>query len=284
MKQHLAGIIPVANLQTDYEIETPEILMPVNAGFTAIQKSVFECSLAGCNTIWIVANQDLAPIVKKVVGEWVYDPVYYNQEQKRFYREHRREIPIYYIPIDDKDMNRRDSYGWSILHGVNTAWWVGNRLSRWLVPDKYFISFPMAAHDVYSIRQYRKEISSEQNFFLTYENKTVKDNLPLSFTMKGQDYLNCRRNITAISTRKTRITPEGRQNLPLSERWSARFFDLSTVLDKMDTDNGIKQEADWFFDLTSWQGYKNFLGSGHEIAKPYKDLTGPHRHVKLIEH
>ena len=68
---HLAGIIPVANLKTDFDIDTPEILLPVEPGFTAIQKSVFECAMAGCRTIWIVANEDLAPIVRQRVGEWV---------------------------------------------------------------------------------------------------------------------------------------------------------------------------------------------------------------------
>ena len=76
---HLAGIIPVANIKSDFNLMTPEVLLPINAGLTAIQKSVFECAMAGCNTIWIVANDDLAPIIRKIVGEWVYDPVYYSK-------------------------------------------------------------------------------------------------------------------------------------------------------------------------------------------------------------
>ena len=116
-KIHLAGIIPVANLKTDMGIQTPEILLPINTSFTAIQKSVFECAMAGCNTIWIVANDDLAPIVRKIVGEWVYDPVYFNKPVA-FSSEQRKEIPIYYIPIHPKDRDRRDSYGWSILYGA----------------------------------------------------------------------------------------------------------------------------------------------------------------------
>ena len=76
---HLAGIIPVANLKTDFELATPSVLLPINVGFTAIQKSVFECAMAGCQTIWVVANDDLAPIIKKVIGEGVYDPVHYNR-------------------------------------------------------------------------------------------------------------------------------------------------------------------------------------------------------------
>ena len=83
MKLHLAGIIPVANLKTDFNLDIPACMMPVDAGFTAIQKSVFECAIAGCSTIWIVANNDLAPIVRKRVGEWVYDPVYYKRKYVR---------------------------------------------------------------------------------------------------------------------------------------------------------------------------------------------------------
>jgi UTP-glucose-1-phosphate uridylyltransferase len=52
-------------------------MLPIQNDFTLIQKSVFECAMAGCSTIWIVANDDLAPLVKKHIGEWVYDPVYF---------------------------------------------------------------------------------------------------------------------------------------------------------------------------------------------------------------
>ena len=120
-KIHLAGIVPVANLKTDFGLDVPPFLLPVDTAFTAIQKAVFECALAGCNTIWIVANDDLAPIVRAIVGDWVYDPVYYSSYSK-FSSEERKEIPIYYIPIHPKDCDRRDSYGWSVLYGAYSAW------------------------------------------------------------------------------------------------------------------------------------------------------------------
>tara|TARA_Y100000034_G_scaffold105780_1_gene133407 strand:+ start:357 stop:1244 length:888 start_codon:yes stop_codon:yes gene_type:complete len=283
---HVAGIIPLANLETDYDVEVPACMLPLNAGFTAIQKSVFECAMAGCDTIWIVANADLAPIVRKTVGEWVYDPVYYNRTMTRFYKEVRKEIPIYYVPIDVRDRDRRDSYGWSILHGVNSAWWVGNRISKWLVPEKYFISFPLAAYDIYSLRDHRKKIANKNfNFFTTYHNKTVKDNLPLSFTMTGEDFIQCRRNVNKLTTREYLPPSEGEkfpsQKLPLEQRWSARSFDFATVFDKVDVTDGEHLELEWFHDLSGWKNYKAFLGSDNIITKPYKDLTGPHRHAKI---
>jgi len=285
---HVAGIVPLANLESDHESLLPDSMIPVDAGFTAIQKSVFECAVAGCKTIWIVANSDLAPVVRHCVGDWVYDPVYYNRTKVRFYREVRKEIPIYYVPIDYRDNGRRDSYGWSVLHGVNSAWWVGNKISKWLVPEKYFISFPMSAHDIYSLRKHRKEIADPKaNFFLSYNDKTVKDNLPLSFTMKGEDFIKCRRQINKETTREFLPPLEGEKypskRLPLQERWSARSFDFSQVFGQVDVQRATTIELDWFYDMSAWEEYRKFLGSEHSIKKPYKGLTGPHKHATLIE-
>ena len=35
--------------------------------------------------------------------------------------------------------------------------------------------------------------NTNKNFFFTHEGKTVKDNLPISFTMRGEDFIQCRR-------------------------------------------------------------------------------------------
>jgi hypothetical protein len=263
-------------------------MLPVDAGFTAIQKSVFECAIAGCKTIWIIANQDLAPIVRKCVGDWVQDPVYYNRTKVKFYKEVRKEIPIYYVPINYRDSDRRDSYGWSVLHGVNSAWWVGNKISKWLVPEKYFVSFPMSAHDIYSLREHRKEIANPKaNFFLTHQDKTVKDNVPLSFTMRGEDFIQCRRKINKATTREFLPPLEGEkypsQRRPLEERWSAKHFRFNQVFEKVEEEGATKVELPWFYDMSQWEDYRAFLGSENMIKKPYKGLTGPHKHVKLIE-
>ena len=206
----------------------------------------------------------------------------------KFHSELRREIPIYYVPVSLKDCDKRDSYGWSVIHGVNSAWWVGVKISKWLTPDKYFVSFPMAAYDIYSLREYRKQIADKKsNFFLTHKNKTVKGNLPLSFTLTGDDCIKCRRQINKTTTREYLPPLEGEkypsQKLPLDQRWSARKFDFSQVFEALDIKSATKVKLEWFYDLSSWQEYRNFLGSEHQIEKPYKPLTGPYTCAKLIE-
>ena len=282
---HLAGIIPLANLKTDFALATPECLLPVDPGFTAIQKAVFECAMVGCQTIWIVANDDLAPVVRKIVGEWIYDPVYYYRQHDPFPANRQKDIPIYYVPIHPKDRERRDSYGWSVLHGINSAWRTSTIISQWVVPEKYYIAFPMSAHNVYDLRKYRRQISEiSKNWFLTHEGKSVKDNLPLSFTMSGEDYIQCRRQVNQLTTKEFVRPPPDElpsQRLPLGERWSARTFDFATIFDKVNESEAYKQEVQWFYDLTSWAGYGEFMGSENFIKKPSNNLIKSHKHVKL---
>tara|TARA_R110002020_G_scaffold9035_5_gene36180 strand:- start:100 stop:1002 length:903 start_codon:yes stop_codon:yes gene_type:complete len=283
---HLAGIIPLANLKTDFELVVPECMLPIDPGFTAIQKAVFECAVAGCQTIWIVANDDLAPIIKKVVGEWIYDPVYYSRKHSMFPSEERKEIPIYYVPIHPKDRDRRDSYGWSALHGVYSAWRVANTISHWVVPHKYFVVFPMSLYNVYSLRKSRAKISDfENNFFLSHGGQTIKDNMPVAFTMFGSDFIQCRRHVNKVTTREY-LNPEPSEKypqtkLPLSERWSARYFELETIFEKINTENSHVLELDWHYDISKWSEYQAFMGSENFIQKPSNSLTKAHTHVKL---
>ena len=284
-KLHLAGIIPVANLKTDFNLITPEVLMPVGPGFTAIQKSVFECALAGCNTIWIVANDDLAPIVKSVVGEWTHDPVYF-QRMHAFSSEQRREIPIYYVPIHPKDRDRRDSYGWSVLYGAYSAWKVANKISSWLTPQKYFVSFPMATYDIYKIREHRKLINHKtNNFFLSYDGETVKNNKPIAFTFTGEDFKQCRRSVNKQTTREYLPPSDDQtyptQKRPLNQRWSARHFDFQKIFERVSDETATTAELEWHYDLSTWEGYRAFLGSEYFIETPKEELTKPHKHVKI---
>ena len=288
MRLHLAGIVPIANIKTDHDAPFPEVLSMVDNGFTAIQKSVYECAMAGCSTIWIVANDDMIPLIRKTIGEWIYDPVYYARNYSKFYKEQRKEVPIYYVPIHPKDRDRRDSYGWSVIHGIHSAWRTSYKLSRWLVPQKYYISFPLGLFDVEVVRQHRREIKDKKkNFFFAYKKQTVKDDLPLSFTMTGEDFKLCRRHVNKTTSREYLPPLPDQQypseKLPLSQRWSARHFQLSEIFQPLKTDgrSTTKIVIDWFYDASRWDNYVSYLGSDNVIKKPFHELTKPHVHVKI---
>ncbi len=288
MRIHVAGIVPIANIDTDHDNAHPAVLTPIANGYSALQKSIYECALAGCRTIWVIANDDMIPLIRKTVGEWVYDPVYYKRDFTKFYSEQRKEVPIYYVPIHPKDRARRDSYGWSVLHGIHSAWRTSHKLSRWIEPQKYYISFPMGLFDFEKVRKHRKHIRhKEKNFFFSFQGKTIKDNLPLSFTMTGEDFKICRRHINQKTTREyLPPSPDQRyptEKLPLAERWSARRFPMSTVFHPISTATKIAQiiDADWFYDASEWEQYKRFIASSHELTKPYVEIIRPRLHNKV---
>ena len=271
---HMAGIIPIANIKTDHDNPMPEILLPIDNGFSAIQKSVYECALAGCSTIWIVANDDMAPIV------------YFNRMSK-FSSHERKEIPIYYVPVHPKDRDRRDSYGWSVLCGQITAWHTANKISNWLTPDKYYVSFPLGLFDFSVIRENRKLIRDRKNnFFFIFNNKSIKNDMPLSFTMFGEDFKKCRRHINQKTTREflppSHNQPFPSEKLPLKERWTARHFPLSVVFHSvMMTKKSTKIEVPWFYDAHRWDEYRKYMSSDNIIEKPYHELIRPHTHEKF---
>ena len=287
MKTHLSGIIPVANHETSLKISFPDLLLPVADDFNLIQRSVYECAMAGCDTIWIVANQNLSPIIREVVGDWVYDPVYYKRDfASKFYSDLRKEVPIYYVGIKPKDFDRRDSYGWSVLEGVHAAYITSYRISKWVTPDKYFVSFPYGISDPEQVRSFRKQISDKnKNFFYSFNNLTVKDNLPLSFTLTGEEYVKCRRAINKKTTREF-LPPLPNQKypsqkLPLEERWSARKFDFSEIFEHVDIERSYKYNLEWFYNVSDWSSYVDYIRSDYKIKTPFKDLTRARKHVKI---
>lgn len=283
---HLAGIIPIAGNDAGIETIFPSVLLPISDGYSAIQKSVYECAMAGCSTIWIVANDDMAPIIRKTIGDWIYDPVYTQRLKFGQGKDGRKEIPIFYTPISPKNIDRRDSYGWSVLSGVYSAWLVGNQLSKWIIPEKYYISFPMSVYNVEDIRQYRTQIRNpKSNFLLQHNEMTVMDNQLLSFTMLNDDFINCRRYVNSATTKEFYNTEEGEQypskRLPLEERWSARGFSLEQVFSELNICNATYYSPTWYCDISSWLGYREYMASENLFKKPHELLTKPHTHANI---
>tara|TARA_B100000131_G_scaffold295072_1_gene311744 strand:+ start:2171 stop:3064 length:894 start_codon:yes stop_codon:yes gene_type:complete len=282
---HLAGIVPIAGQSLDYDMPWHDALMPIAPGYTALQHAVMECAYAGCETIWIVCHYDTQPLVRKVVGDCVQDPVWYYRKQDTYPSESRKLIPIYYVPIHPKDRDKRDCLSWSVLYGANTAYWVSGKLSKWVIPDKYYVSFPYGIYDNNELREHRKIISSKEDFVLSHGGKTVSDGLYLGFTFTGEQFKQMRANLRSEGT-GIRIPGEGMAGklLPVEERWSARFFSLDKVFDSAIISNNGSCEIEDYFGIDSWQGYCNLLSAADlKIEKPYDKILYPSKLNKIGE-
>ena len=262
---HLAGIVPIAGQSLDFEMDFPDCMMPISKNYTLVEHAVYECAMAGCDTIWLICNDDVAPIIRYRIGDYIQDPVYFGRRSK-FPSMERIRIPIFYVPIHPKDRDKRDCLSWSVIHGALTSLKVSSQLSNWLSPDKYYVSFPYGIFEVEGLREHRRLISSKKNFYVIHENKNVSDNHYCSFTFGKDEFIRYRKNIRTKGTgmyTTDSVDERGipRSYLPVEERYSARFFSLSDVFSPIDLSNSNTHEPLSFHNVSSWEEYRHYMTS-----------------------
>ena len=274
---HLAGIIPISGKQKSFDFPWPDYLQPLREGFLAAERSIYECAFAGCDSIWVVCNDDVAPLLKSRIGDYVMNPKYF--EVKDFVKRrdfHQKWTPVFYVPISQKDRERRDSLGWSVLHGAVTAFIMSDKISKWVVPSKYFVSFPQGIYDTTAISTYRTAIRGDKSFFLSYEGETVREGKYLAFTFFPEDWPKFKWNI------KNQCTG-GSREIPFEERWSSRHFTLDKIfnLDVILKDKVV--EIDEYYDLDSWESLRQYYASDLKIPRPSKQFMKPYIFNRGIE-
>jgi len=183
MLRHIAGIVPVSGVETEINSPVDLALHPISLNYLAVERAVAECAYAGCDTIWIVCDDSEKPLIRHVLGDYVYDPVYHNRTRARFPQEHRRMIKIYYVPVGSR-FRKRKSVWLSIMAGCLTSKKISAGMSKWLKPTKYYVSFPYGVYDPAIVQEHRPMISSDSNMCLVYANRSIKNNdfLGASFT------------------------------------------------------------------------------------------------------
>ena len=260
---HLAGVVPIAGQPLELNFPWHDSLMPVGEQYLALERAVAECAAAGCETIWIVCHKETQSLVRERIGEWVYDPV--SLKRGPYSSGEERQVPVFYVPVHPKDRDRRDCLGWSVLYGALTAYHLSRKLSKWVVPDKYYVAFPYGVYPPEVVRTHRKKISSSETFWLTFNGESVKSGEYLGFTFDGEDFKRCRR---AVREQATATYDSEGNKLPLEKRYSARYFPLDIVFDSVIMEEQNAVELPWYYRVDSWETYRNFISSSETLTKP----------------
>ena len=264
----MPAIVPVAGMNTEFGMEWEASLTPVGPNYTALEATVYECLHAGCTSIWIVANDDVAPLLRHRLGEVATD---IDSIQRgafvKFGSEKHIEVPIYYVPIHPKHRDKVDNYAWSVIYGANVAYWIHTKFSRWTTPDQYYVSFPMGMMDPKEVLEYRSLLRKNAPFYFSHNGKTVKDGVPLSFVVDPEEWRRAKHTITTnASAWKAPAEGMPTEKLPPEERLISLGYGLEDVFG--DGPPGTKQEMKSFYDLTTWSGYGKFISS--ELGKRTK--------------
>ena len=260
---HLAGIIPIAGQPLDFNFPWHDSLMPIGKEYLALERAVAECAMAGCETIWIVCHMETQGLVRERIGEWVYDPVSLRRGPQS--SEEEKQIPIFYVPVHPKDRDRRDCLGWSALYGALSAYHISRKLSKWVIPDKYYVAFPYGVYPVEVLREHRKLISSPATFYLTHEGKSVKNGEYLGFTFDAEDFKRCRKSVRSKAT--SGWDKDGNR-LPIEKRYSTRHFPLDIVFKHVIMEERNAVPIPWYHRVDNWGGYRDYLSASVTVDKP----------------
>jgi hypothetical protein len=262
---NLVGVIPVDGQPLDFKFPWHDSLISIGHNYLAVEKAVFDCAMAGCDTIWLTCPKDMQPLIRERLGDYIVDPhVYYTTSKFANYPT-VKEIPIYYVPSHPKDVGRRTSLSWSVITGAHNAWRVSRKISRWVTPDKYFVSFPYGMFTSYYMGDHRAKIRSEQPFCLSYEGKSYKDGLFLPFTFGTQDYINVRKK---FRSNEVRGCDKNMNYIKREDAYTGRFFAHDFIFGEIQDNNLCSVELPWYYDVSSWEGLKSWLASDYSLDKP----------------
>ncbi len=252
-----------------------DCLMPLAPDYTMIEHAVYECAWAGCETIWITCHADMEPLIRHRLGDYIQDPVWVNRTLEQYPSEHQRRIPIFYVPIHPKDRDRRDCLSWSVIYGALIALKVSSKISRWVIPDKYYVSFPYGIFDPEELRGLRRKISSPKNFFAGKISDLGLFNSFNSFTFGKEEFVLFRRELRkGTGGWKNSGSEMPSERLPIEERYSARYFELKDIFSGLQVDEDMRFEPSFFYDVGVWQDYVTYLASPHArtIQRPSKEI------------
>ncbi len=268
--RNLVGIIPISGREEKLNLPWPDCLQPIGEELLAIERSVYECALMSCNSIWIICNDDCSPVIRKRIGDYVLNPkIFDSWNYKKTPNDSKEYIPIFYTPVLQKDRNRRDTLGWSILHGALTSFIVSSKISKWCLPSNYFVSFPYGLYDPRLIKDYREDVRSGKRCYGVYQGKTVRDNMYLPFSFLPEDWIILKKSLEDMNS-------GGSRNLPLSERWSARNFTLDKIFKNDNIEIEKEMKVQEYYDLDSWQQLREFYSSNLVLKSIPKSVAKPH--------
>ena len=265
MKKHLAGVVPVSGIRSDFNMPWHASLMPIAPGYLAVERAIAECAFAGCDSIWVVCSDEVTPLIRYQVGEKIQDPVYNYRHFDFDKRASQKPIRIYYVPLAIKDINKRDNLAWSAIHGCKVSDRILGSISRHVRPAKFYISWPYGYYDPEIVREKRRDTLAG-DVALALAGRTVKDNVYTSLTLNIEQV---EKLIEESITTSSGLWDEARKKrLSLEERYSYKRYDLKKVFSSLDLSDYKIIEVEEYYPIDCWDNYCKFLSKKKNIKKP----------------
>lgn len=239
LSKHIAGIIPVSKVQSDIDLIIHPSMLPIANNFYAIQRSIVECSYMGCKTIWIICDESVAPLIKSVCGDFVLNLAQHERAKfAKFPQENRTSIPIFYVPLSYKNMNKT-GIGATIVDGVSACFTVSDKISKWITPYRYYVSMPYGIYNP-RVTKTRSLVKENESFFYTYKGKSARSGNYIGFSFSARQFKHCSYLFKRINVKSN--------------------YTLDLVFgDDIMSENSCSIELDNYVDISSWSDYQNMM-------------------------
>ena len=117
----------------------------------------------------------------------------------------------------------------------------------------------------YYMKNKKSKIRSHDPFCISFEGKNFKDGLYLPFTFTPEDFLECRRK---FRNNEKNGYDANKKELPAAERYTGRYFTHDFVFSEVNLENAYELDIPWYYDISSWDKLKTWLGSENKLDKP----------------
>jgi hypothetical protein len=250
LSKHIAGIVPVSKVDSDIDLVLHPGMMPIANDFYAVQRSIVECSYVGCKTIWVVCDESIAPLLKKVCGDFVLNLAQHERAKfANFPQENRTSVPIFYVPISYKNMNKR-GIGVSVIEGVTASFTVSDKMSKWLAPYRYYVSMPYGVYDPRNVNV-RSLVKQNESFFYTHEGESALTGQHMGFSFSARQFKHCSYLFKRIDVKSD--------------------YTLDLVFsDDIMIENSCSIELDKYKDISSWEGYQDMMKDPLKIGTDWR--------------
>ena len=215
-------------------------LQKIEQDLLAIERSVLECATAGCSSIWVCCSDSMQPIVRSRLGAYVRDPLILRKSSFTNYPEDNRiNIPIYFYSPHPKDRYRRPGPAWDMLNCCLAIYYFSFSFSKWLSPNKYYISSCYGLYDIEALSKHRKQFMQNENTILTHGEKSMFSGDYLAACLTG-DFI--KDTIIALKRR------------PVSKKSNVLH------LENLDLPTKYKNlQIDEYFSCDSWENYVEYI-------------------------
>lgn len=163
--------------------------------------------------------------------------------------DNRSVVPIFYAPLSFKHQNKL-GVGVSVMDGIYSSFHVSSKISKWLVPHRYYVSSPYGIYDP-QINRLRSELASDVSFFLSHDERTALDGEHLGFCLGVEEVKHCSYLFKKMDVRTN--------------------FSLDIILDNDIVRNKLKKfEIEKYYNIQNWQGYEDMWKDPLTIYPKYR--------------